>query len=68
IGPILNYDLRSGSVRTQKKVAVVYHEALINALESKDIAAARQALQEDIKTSYNYIVSQRYAPRAASGH
>ncbi|MBO1110621.1 GntR family transcriptional regulator [Bordetella petrii] len=61
IGPILNYDLRSGSERTLNKVAVAHHDALINALEAQDIASARKALQQDIETAYQYIVSQRYA-------
>ena len=65
IGPILNYDLRSGSDRTRNKVAVAHHEALISALESQDVASARKALQQDIETAYNYIVSQRYARQAA---
>jgi DNA-binding GntR family transcriptional regulator len=64
IGPILNYDLRSGSDRTRNKVAVAHHEALISALESKNIPAARKALQQDIQTAYSYIVSQRYAESA----
>jgi DNA-binding GntR family transcriptional regulator len=65
IGPILNYDLRSGSDRTRNKIAVAHHEALITALESKDAASARKALQLDIGTAYNYIVSQRYAGQTA---
>lgn len=65
IGPILNYDLRSGSERTRNKVAVAHHDALINALEAQDIASARKALQQDIETAYQYIVSQRYAGLAS---
>lgn len=67
IGPILNYDLRSGSERTRNKIAVIHHEALINALESQDIASARKALQQDIGTAYQYIMSQRYANAKVSG-
>lgn len=61
IGPILNYDLRSGSERTRNKEAVGHHHNLINALEVGDIVSARKALQQDIETAYKYIVSQRYS-------
>lgn len=61
IGPILNYDLRSGSARTRNKTAVAHHEAMIDALERGDSAAAREALHEDIESAYQYITDQRYA-------
>lgn len=61
IGPILNYDLRSGSARTRNKTAVAHHEAMISALERGDAAAARQALHDDIESAYQYITDQRYS-------
>ncbi|HEX2519252.1 MAG TPA: GntR family transcriptional regulator [Castellaniella sp.] len=61
IGPILNYDLRSGSARTRNKTAVAHHEAMIAALERGDGAAARQALHDDIESAYRYITDQRYS-------
>ncbi|TAN25464.1 MAG: GntR family transcriptional regulator [Castellaniella sp.] len=61
IGPILNYDLRSGSARTRNKTAVAHHEAMIVAVERGDVAAARQALHDDIESAYQYITDQRYA-------
>src|SRR5690606_15135598 len=33
IGPVLNYDLRAGSERTEKQIAVAHHAALISALQ-----------------------------------
>ena len=41
IGPILNYDLRSGSRRIEERVAVSHHAALVKALQQRDGAAAR---------------------------
>ncbi|CAM5193371.1 HTH-type transcriptional regulator McbR [Castellaniella defragrans] len=61
IGPILNYDLRSGSERTRNKIAVAHHEDMIAALECGDASAARSALQRDIESAYKYITEQRYS-------
>lgn len=61
IGPILNYDLRSGSERTRDKVAVAHHDDMIDALDRHDAASASRALRNDIQTAYQYIVKQRYS-------
>jgi DNA-binding GntR family transcriptional regulator len=61
IGPVLNYDLRSGSERTKKKIAVAYHANLINSLEVGDAAAAREALHGDIQSSFRYILAKHYS-------
>ncbi|AEC21328.1 GntR family transcriptional regulator [Pusillimonas sp. T7-7] len=63
IGPILNYDIHAGSERTIKKTAYEHHTRLIDALESRDAQAARQALQSDIKSAYQHILEKQY-PRA----
>ena len=57
IGPILNYDLRSGSRRIEERVAVSHHAALVKALQQRDGAAARIALQGDIESAAAFILS-----------
>ena len=56
IGPILNYDLRAGSQRIKERVAVSHHAALVNALQCRDGAAARIALQGDIESAAQFIL------------
>lgn len=56
IGPILNYDLRAGSRRIKERVAVSHHAALVNALQCRDGAAARIALQGDIESAAQFIL------------
>lgn len=57
IGPILNYDLRSGSRRIDEAVAVAHHARLVEALASGDGAAARAALKGDIDSAAEFIVT-----------
>lgn len=57
IGPILNYDLRSGSARVKERTPVAHHERLIAALAARDAAAAVQALRGDIQSAADYIVA-----------
>lgn len=57
IGPILNYDLRSGSHRVSRKVAVGHHEKLVEALQRRDAVAAAEALRGDIASAADFIVS-----------
>lgn len=61
IGPILNYDLRTGSERTYNKTAVSHHAKLIAGLKAGDCQAARQALHNDIRSAYEHIVAKHYA-------
>lgn len=61
IGPILNYDLRAGSERTEKKTAVEHHERMIRALEEKNSVDARQALCNDIKSAFIYIYAKQFS-------
>lgn len=60
IGPVFNYDLEAGSQRTRQKVAVACHASLIDALEQGDKVAARTALELDINSSFEYVLSQRF--------
>jgi len=57
IGPILNYDLRSGSARVHERVAVAHHAHLVEALKRRDADAARLALRGDIEGAAEFIVS-----------
>lgn len=57
IGPILNYDLRSGSKRVGERVAVKHHGKLLDALRKHDGEAACTALRGDIESAAAYIVS-----------
>ncbi|CAN7666885.1 GntR family transcriptional regulator [Pseudorhodoferax sp. LjRoot39] len=57
IGPILNYDFRSGSARITEHVSVDHHERIIAALRNQDAAAASAALAGDLLGAADYIVS-----------
>jgi DNA-binding GntR family transcriptional regulator len=57
IGPILNYDLRAGSRRVGDKVAMSHHAALLAALKRRDGVKARAALQGDIESAADFILS-----------
>lgn len=56
IGPILNYDLRSGSTRVQERVAAKHHARLIEALTRRQAHEAKTALKGDIESAARYIV------------
>lgn len=58
IGPILNYDLRSSSsMRVASLRAVEHHKNLVTALKRRDSIAACNALQADIDSAANFIIS-----------
>jgi DNA-binding GntR family transcriptional regulator len=57
IGPILNYDFRSGSARVTEHVSVAHHERIINALARRDASGASQALAGDLQGAADFIVS-----------
>ncbi len=57
IGPILNYDLRSSPTRVSSRTAVNHHEQLVEALKRRDGTAARSALQNDIESASDFIIS-----------
>jgi len=57
IGPILNYDLRSGLPRVGRRPAVDFHAQLVESLRKHDGAKAKLALQKDIETAADFIVS-----------
>lgn len=57
IGPILNYDLRSGPTRIGERVALSHHASLVQAIRDRDSEAARQAVQADISSAADFIIS-----------
>jgi len=57
IGPILNYDLRSGSTRVKQRTAAGHHARLIEALRRHDGNGAYEALKGDIDSAAQYIIS-----------
>ena len=57
IGPILNYDFRSGSARVTEHVSADHHNRMLAALQRKDAAAASLALAGDLNGAADYIVS-----------
>lgn len=61
IGPILNYDLRVGSDRTDKKIAVSHHHELIESLKKRDPSSARIALRGDIESAFQSIFQKQFA-------
>lgn len=61
IGPVLNYDLRAGSERTQKKIAVEHHARMIAALEKGDARTARKALHSDIESAFKHILAKQFS-------
>jgi len=57
IGPILNYDLRTGTSRVTEQIPADHHGRLLSALNRKDATAAVEALHADIQGAAEYIVS-----------
>ena len=57
IGPILNYDLRSGAERVRQRVSVDHHSQILAALVKRDPTAATAALRDDIQGAADFIVS-----------
>ncbi len=57
IGPILNYDFRSGSARMTEHVSVAHHERIVDCLMRRDTVGASQALAGDLQGAADFIVS-----------
>lgn len=62
IGPVLNYDLRVGSERTEKQIAVGHHAELIRALQTHDAPSAQAALCGDIQSAFESIWQKQFLP------
>jgi DNA-binding GntR family transcriptional regulator len=57
VGPVLNLDLRSGSRRVSEGPAAACHQRMVDALGRRDPAAARQALEDDLNSAAEVILS-----------
>jgi len=57
IGPILNYDLRSGSARVTEHVSVDHHDRIYSALKNRDAAGASTALAGDLRGAADFIIA-----------
>ena len=57
IGPILNYDLRTNSNRFPRSGAADHHARLVEALQQKNVQGARKAIQGDIQSAAEFIIS-----------
>ena len=69
VGPVINLDLRSGSRRISEAPAAACHARLVDALGRRDAQAARQALEDDLSSAADVILSSAVgencvAPRA----
>jgi DNA-binding GntR family transcriptional regulator len=62
IGPVLNFDVRQGSERIERKIPCHHHSKLCTALQKGQPAAARKALVADITTAAEYILAQKQLP------
>lgn len=56
IGPIINYDMRSGAERVIKRVQVGHHDRIVEGLLNRDPIAASEALQNDIQSAADFIL------------
>jgi DNA-binding GntR family transcriptional regulator len=57
IGPILNYDMRSGPPREGRRSALIHHAGMVDAILRHDSEAARHALEADIQSAADFIIS-----------
>ena len=57
VGPVINLDLRSGSRRVSEAPAAACHQRLVEALAQRDRVAARQALEDDLRSAAEVILS-----------
>lgn len=62
IGPVLNFDLKTSPDRLRNGGAASHHARLVDAIERKDGAAARQALVDDISGAAAFIESTGRLP------
>jgi DNA-binding GntR family transcriptional regulator len=57
IGPILNYDMRSGPVRVNQRTALTHHASMVESILRRDVQGARQSLEADIQSAADFIIS-----------
>ncbi|OXI43839.1 GntR family transcriptional regulator [Burkholderia aenigmatica] len=56
VGPVINYDLRQSDTRLKDRPAITQHRRMVDAIESKDGVAAREALVDDLTTAASIII------------
>jgi DNA-binding GntR family transcriptional regulator len=59
IGPILNYDMRTGPIRVNQRTstALTHHTDLVDSIVRHDADGARRALESDIQSAADFIIS-----------
>lgn len=57
IGPILNYDMRSGPTSVSRRTALNHHVNMVEAIVRHDPDSARLALEADIQSAADFIIS-----------
>jgi DNA-binding GntR family transcriptional regulator len=59
IGPILNYDMRTGPIRVNQRTstALTHHTDLVDSIVRHDAEGARKALESDIQSAADFIIS-----------
>ncbi len=58
-GPILNYDMRTGPIRVNQRTstALTHHTDLVDSIVRHDAEGARKALESDIQSAADFIIS-----------
>jgi DNA-binding GntR family transcriptional regulator len=62
IGPVLNLDMRASPERLRMGTSESCHRALVRAIEARDDAGARRALEADIRGTARFIESRGVLP------
>lgn len=57
IGPILNYDMRSGPAHVGQRTALTHHASMVDSILQHDVEGARKALEADIQSAADFIIS-----------
>jgi DNA-binding GntR family transcriptional regulator len=59
IGPILNYDMRSGPLRINQRTSttLTHHAHLVDSIAKHNAKGARDALESDIQSAADFIIS-----------
>jgi DNA-binding GntR family transcriptional regulator len=49
--------MRSGPVRVNQRTALTHHASMVESILNKDVEGARQALEADIQSAADFIIS-----------
>lgn len=61
-GPIINLDLEEGARRRRTAASRAWHAQLLAAIERRDAAAAAEAIEADIRSASEFILSRDILP------